>query len=170
MGEKDYDDRIRAVLITFFRIHAKGIADSREKNMDINGKMITVIIISDYGFMREGLRTLVESLPEVTVLGTTNGVLVGKKMVIELAPQLVIVDCTLSNSKGLEFVRILKMERIPARCLAIVESFEDSQKALTLGADGALIKGFTRNDLVRVLKRMIDEPIHTGSCNLSEGG
>ncbi len=162
---------IVSVLIYYvFGIYAKGIDDSRVKTMDINGEKITAIIISDYGFMREGLRTLVESLPEVTVLGTTNGVLVGKKMAIELAPQLVIVDCTLSNGKGLELVHNIKIEGIPTRCLAIVESFDDSQKAISLGAEGALIKGFTRNDLVRVLKRMIDEPTHTSSNSMSEGG
>ena len=112
---------IVSVLIYYvFWIYAKGIDDSRVKTMDINGEKITAIIISDYGFMREGLRTLVESLPEVTVLGTTNGVSVGKKMAIELAPQLVIVDCTLSNGKGLELVNNIKMEGIPTRCLAIV--------------------------------------------------
>ncbi len=133
------------------------------------GKKVTALIIADSGFMRDGLLTLLATLPDVKVVGAANGELLGTELSIELHPQMVLVDCTLSNGKAMEFLRNVKINKIPTRCLAIVESYDDCKKAASMGADGVLVKGFSNSDLVRVLNRMMSKPIRTGPIRLNAG-
>ena len=130
---------------------------------------LTVLIVANSGFMRDGLRSLLTTLLDVNVIGSANGEVEGLILSNELHPEVIIVDCTLSNGKGMELILQLKSQQIRASILAIAGSLLEGKTAMEQGADGMLIRGYSEGDLRHALRKLIAPPIRTGSPKLDPG-
>lgn len=117
---------------------------------------IRVLIVDDAPFIREVLRSTLES-EGITVVGEAqNGTLALEKFK-ELKPDLVIMDIIMPDKTGLQATADILEIDPAAKVLACSTLDDDSMinKALEAGCLGYLTKPFEKKDLVAKIKSLV---------------
>ena len=103
---------------------------------------IRLVLADDHLVVREGLRALLESDPDFSVVGQAeNGVEVSA-LVDELRPDVVVLDLMMPGRSGIEVTRELaqRPEAPPVLILSVHESEAYVHEALRSGAGGYVLK------------------------------
>lgn len=104
--------------------------------------MPSIVIADDHGIVREGLRRLLESEPDFTVVGEAADGREVLEQVSTLRPDVVVLDITMPRLGGLETLERLRAEH-PGTKVILLSVHGDSpfiQSAIALGADGYVLK------------------------------
>ena len=103
----------------------------------------TVLIVDDVPVVREALRWLIEDEADLTVVGEASAGLEAVDRVVDLAPEVVILDVELPDLDGFAVARRLKaLPNPPAIVFLTVHGDTLSrQRALEAGGDGFAEKG-----------------------------
>jgi len=111
---------------------------------------IRVLLAEDHTIVREGLRLLLSSQPDITVVAEVNNGHQAVAAVREKHPDIVIMDISMPDMGGLEATRIIHREHPDVRVLILTmhESDEYFFQALDAGAAGYLVKKAATDDLV----------------------
>ena len=122
-----------------------------------NGGCARLVIADDAPIIRDGLRTLIESQPELCVAGESS---VGAEVVTlarELKPDLLLLGLGLPERSGLEVLNSLASIYPPIRILVLVGSVEESSivEAFYLGAHGIVLRGSPREVLLNSIRSVI---------------
>ncbi|MEQ1660050.1 MAG: response regulator transcription factor [Hylemonella sp.] len=101
-----------------------------------------VLLADDHTLVRAGLRKLLESMPEVTVVGEADDGLALLALAAELQPDLVLMDIAMAGLNGLEATaRLLKAQPgIRVLILSMHQNEEYVRQALRNGAVAYLLK------------------------------
>jgi DNA-binding NarL/FixJ family response regulator len=116
-----------------------------------------VVIADDQTVVREGLVTLLETMPEVEVVGSAAD---GEQVVVlvaELAPHVVLMDLRMPRMDGVEATRRIRNEH-PQTQVVVLTTFADDESivgALRAGAIGYLTKDAGREHILRALEAAI---------------
>src|SRR5947208_7620693 len=73
---------------------------------------ITVLLADDHAVVREGLRLLLESTPDIQVVGEVENGRKAVEMAKSLRPDVVLLDLAMPNLNGLEATRQILKEEI----------------------------------------------------------
>lgn len=115
----------------------------------------TVVVVDDHHAIRSALCMLLDSVPDVTVVGEGTSVAQACQVIEAHDPDLVLLDLRLHGEDGLEVARQLRDR--DARCKILVlsasEAVEDLRAALDAGADGFLSKSAAMPVLVDGVRR-----------------
>lgn len=104
--------------------------------------MITVVLIDDHRVVVEGLKLLLQALPEVTVVGSANDGGEGADLVIALAPDVVLMDLSMPGVDGVQATRRI-VEEVPDTAVVVLTTSSDREmvlRSLDAGAVGYLMK------------------------------
>lgn len=101
-----------------------------------------VLLADDHTLVRAGLRKLLESIPDIHVVGEVGDGLALLKLAQELQPQLVLMDIAMPGLNGLEATaRLVKsMPGIRVMILSMHQNEEYVRRALRHGAVAYLLK------------------------------
>jgi DNA-binding NarL/FixJ family response regulator len=101
-----------------------------------------VVLADDHLLFREGMKLLIERVPDVEVVGEAGDGLELLNLVRELAPDMAIIDIAMPNLRGIEAAREIKMihPRTKVLILTMHKSMEYLYHSISAGADGYLIK------------------------------
>ena len=115
-----------------------------------------VLLADDHSFIREGIRTLLESDYEVVGEATDGRELV--KRAIELRPDVIVADIGMPNLNGLEAMRQLRKENLQAKTIFLTmhAGVDFAVQAFRLGAAGYLLKVDAAEELVRAIKEALN--------------
>jgi DNA-binding NarL/FixJ family response regulator len=118
--------------------------------------MTSVVIVDDHGLFRAGVRAELEGL--VDVLGDAGTVEDGVRCVLELAPDVVLLDVHMPGGGGLEVLRRVGVERPSQRFLAlsVSDAPEDVIAVIRAGARGYVTKTISGTDLAGAVRRVAD--------------
>lgn len=114
---------------------------------------ITILIADDNAPFRSGLRALLESSQDVSIVGEVG---TGEDAVIQAAklqPDVILMDIQMSELNGIEATRRI-LHTSPHIAILILTMFEDDDfvfSALRAGARGYLLKGTMKADLLRAI-------------------
>ena len=124
-----------------------------------------VAIVDDHTFMREGLKVLVDSLPEFSMAWMAATAGDALKQLQTDTPDLLLVDITLPDRNGLELIKDVHALYPNLRILVLTMHSEKLyvQRALRAGARGYLTKDSSHAEYERALRRVV-----SGQLSVSE--
>lgn len=113
-----------------------------------------VILVEDHTIVRKGLRSLLETIPGVKVVGEASTGLEALDLVSESMPEVVIMDISLSGLNGLEATRRIK--KVAPQCKVLILSMHADEnyviQSLEAGASGYLVKDASFSELQLALE------------------
>lgn len=113
-----------------------------------------VLIVDDHVIVREGLRALLETQPDIKIVGEAANGQEALNKVVEVKPDIVLMDITMPGINGLEATRQIKQRNPDVKILVLTvhEGDEYFFKMLTAGASGYFVKGGSSNELVSAMR------------------
>lgn len=122
---------------------------------------IRVLLADDHTVVREGIRYLLESRDNITVVGEVSNGMDAIRKAGDLKPDIVIMDISMPILNGIEATRAI-VQQLP-RCKVLVltmhEDRETVRQILRAGAAGCLVKRSAATELFNAV-----EAVHEGGA------
>jgi DNA-binding NarL/FixJ family response regulator len=117
-------------------------------------KPLRIVLADDHAIVRQGLKLLIDSQPEMTVVGEAadgTGVL---EQAQALKPDLVLMDISMPGTNGLTATRTLKQVQPGVAVLVLTRHEEDAhlEELLRAGASGYVLKQSPPPELLRAIR------------------
>jgi len=119
---------------------------------------IRVFLLDDHEIVRRGVRDLLESDPDIEVVGEAASVMQALDRIPLAQPDVAVLDVQLPDGSGVEVCREVRSQRPELACLMLT-SFADDEamfEAILAGASGYLLKQVRGSDIVDSVKRVAD--------------
>ena len=116
--------------------------------------MIRVLIVDDHALVRRGLAELLGAADDIEVVGALEDGALAADAVIELEPDIVLMDLSMPGLDGIDATRAVLAAR-PQTKVIVLTSFAENARilaALDAGAVGYLLKDAEPDDIVRALR------------------
>lgn len=112
-----------------------------------------IVLADDHAMFREGIRKIIERIEAAVIIGEANDGFELLELLKESCPDLVILDISMPNLRGLEAIREIKKNYPKVRILVLTmhRKKEFIRKALADGADGFLLKEDPATELIRAV-------------------
>jgi DNA-binding NarL/FixJ family response regulator len=123
---------------------------------------VRVLLADDHTLVRAGLRKLLESIPDMEVVGEAGDGVALLAMLDELKPHIVLMDVAMPGLNGLETTaRLVKSwPDIRVLILSMHQNDEYVRRALRLGASAYLLKDAAPLELEQALKAVLRGEIY----------
>ncbi|MBT9507523.1 response regulator transcription factor [Rhodoferax sp.] len=131
---------------------------------------VRVLLADDHTLVRAGLRKLLESVPNIEVVGEAADGLAVLALASELRPQLVLMDIAMPGLNGLDAMARL-LAAAPGTRVLILSMYQNEEyvrQALRQGAAGYLLKDAAPTELDLALKTVLRGEIYL-SAAVSKG-
>lgn len=110
--------------------------------MNSDGPSFRVLLVDDHAVVRHGLAALLAGEPDLAVCGEAGTVAEALAAADSLRPDVAIVDITLKDENGLDFIREARRRghAFPMLVLSMHDEATHAEKALRAGAQGYVMK------------------------------
>jgi two-component system response regulator DegU len=119
-------------------------------------KQIQIAIADDHAVLRESLATLLETQPDMKVIGKAANGNDALRLVQERHPDVLLLDLFMPEGNGFEVLRVL--DREGSRVASVVLTGSDSQmdylQVVRLGARGLVLKGDNPTQLFSAIREV----------------
>jgi two-component system response regulator NreC len=115
---------------------------------------IHLLLVDDHDVVRTGIKMLLESQPDLVIVGEANNGAQAIIMSRSLAPDVIVMDLTLPDISGIEVTRQLKADQ-PEIAIVALTIHEDEQyffEMLQAGASGYVPKRAAPEDLITAIR------------------
>ncbi|MCM3585518.1 response regulator transcription factor [Mesobacillus maritimus] len=135
--------------------------------------MIKVVFIDDHEMVRIGVASYLSAQPDIEVIGEADNGRTGVDLVLELRPDIVLMDLVMKEMDGIEATAKI-IEQWPEAKIIVVTSFLDDEKvypALEAGATSYMLKTSKASDIANAVRatyhgQPVLEPEVTGKMML----
>jgi two-component system, NarL family, response regulator DevR len=117
---------------------------------------IRVFLLDDHEIVRQGLRALLESQPDLDVVGEAGTAAEALTRIPPLQPHVAVLDVRLPDGDGVQVCRAVRAESPAIKCLMLT-SFADDEAlfdAIMGGAAGYVLKQIKGTDIVDAIRRV----------------
>src|SRR4051812_49251979 len=121
-------------------------------------KRIGILLVDDHALVREGLRRILASEPDLQIVGEAPNGRVGVEMALRLRPDVILMDVTMPRLNGLDATRQV-LKALPRTRVFMLSAYNDETyiaSAKAAGAVGFLLKHFTAQELGQALRDLRD--------------
>jgi DNA-binding NarL/FixJ family response regulator len=115
-----------------------------------------IVLVDDHNLVRTGMRLLLETMPNISVVGEASDGASALRLIEEHRPDAVIMDLSMPGISGSEAVR-RAAARFPETRVLVVSMHADEayvREALAAGAAGYLLKGADKAELEHALRQI----------------
>jgi DNA-binding NarL/FixJ family response regulator len=120
----------------------------------VSSKKIRVLLADDHTILRRGVRMLLDSQPDLEVVGEARNGREALELARELGPDVVVMDVSMPEMNGIEGTRQI-CEELPAVKVVGLSMHSDAvyvREILRAGARGYLLKDSEDEDLLRAIR------------------
>jgi two-component system response regulator DevR len=117
---------------------------------------IRVFLLDDHEIVRQGLRALLESQPDLDVVGEATTAAEALARIPPLRPDVAVLDVRLADGDGVQVCREVRAADPEIQCLMLT-SFADDEalfEAIMAGAAGYVLKQIKGTDIVEAIRRV----------------
>jgi DNA-binding NarL/FixJ family response regulator len=117
---------------------------------------ISVLLVDDHGLVRRGFRRILEDEPDIVVAGEASDGAEAIRLVEQLRPTVVVMDCAMRGMSGLEATRQI-LDKHPQTLVLILSMHSEEtlvRQALEAGARGYILKTAVDLDLAEPIRRV----------------
>jgi len=126
--------------------------------------LTTILIVARPSRIRDGLRVLLKTLPQVKLIEQVDDTAAALKVLAGSHPPLVLLGADLSEIDIFIISEQAKTDRRRSYCVALVDTVERQILATASGADQVLLTGLPTIEFLAAVERLLTSPI------LSTGG
>ena len=111
---------------------------------------ITVALVDDHEIVRQGVRALLETQPDITIVGEASSGEEGVRLSAEHAPDVVLMDLVMPGMNGVEATRQIKQQSPRTQVIVLTSYHEDEHilPAIRAGALSYLLKDVSPAELL----------------------
>ena len=132
-------------------------------------KTIRLMIVDDHPIVREGLAAIIHKQPDMAVAAEAADGRRAVELFREHRPDVSLMDLRLPEMSGVQAITAIRKEFPAARIIVLTtyDGDEDIYRALQAGAQGYLLKGMSRDELLEAIRavhsglRRIPSPVAT---------
>ena len=124
---------------------------------------IRVLCVDDHPIVRDGIAAIIGLQPDMMLAGAAATGGEALERFFELRPDVVLVDLRLPDMSGFDLIKKIKGKSPNARIIVLSshEGDVDIQRALEAGAQGYVVKGIVRGELLETIRS-----VHAGKRRL----
>ncbi|SPD76127.1 Two component transcriptional regulator, LuxR family [uncultured Desulfobacterium sp.] len=121
-------------------------------------KKSRILIAEDHTILREGLRALLCTDPDIEIIGEARDGREAVRCVENLVPDLVLMDLSMPKMDGLSAIKEIKKTRPGTKIIALTVHKTDEYVlwALQSGVDGYVLKDASRTELAMAIKNVVE--------------
>lgn len=115
---------------------------------------LRVLLAEDHETIRDGLKLLVSSQPDMEVVAEANNGRIAVQLAQELLPDVVVMDVSMPELNGLQATKKLKQQCPQVKVLTLTRHTDDGylQQLLQAGASGYVLKQSKSVELLRAIR------------------
>jgi DNA-binding NarL/FixJ family response regulator len=136
------------------------MARSLKKKAD--GQKSRIFLVEDHPVFRDGLSKLLNAEDGLTVCGEAGDARQALKSIINLKPDLAVVDLGLPGKSGLELIKEIRALKLVVKLL-VVSMFDEAlyaQRVMRAGGDGYIMKQADPQEIVLAIRDVLAGHIH----------
>jgi DNA-binding NarL/FixJ family response regulator len=117
-------------------------------------EIIRVLIADDHTIFRKGVRALLNSLPNMEVVGEAEDGEAVIQMANELQPDVILMDIQMPNMNGVEATRQIVNDNSDIGIIMLTMFDDDNStfSAMRAGAKGYILKGASQSEMIRSIE------------------
>ncbi|HEX4543421.1 MAG TPA: response regulator transcription factor [Candidatus Acidoferrum sp.] len=119
-----------------------------------DGGKIRVLCVDDHPVVRDGIGAIINLQPDMMLAGAAATGREALERFLELRPDVTLVDLQLPDMSGFDLIKKVKA-KFPKARIVVLSSHEgdvDIQRALEAGAQGYVVKGIVREELLETIR------------------
>jgi DNA-binding NarL/FixJ family response regulator len=123
-------------------------------DMPDGAPMVKVALIDDHDLLRRGIKTMLESEPDIEVVGEAADGAQALKLVEEALPDVVLIDVIMPHKDGIEATKEIK-DAFPNMGVVVLSGHDERQflfDALKAGASGYMLKTADLEEVVETVR------------------
>lgn len=120
-------------------------------------KKIGIVIADDHPIFRSGLRMVIEADPLLQVLAEADNGETALASVVELQPDVVVLDINMPPPDGMAVARQLRQQQLPVEIIFLTMLKDETllNTAVELGVKGFVIKDAAVNEIIGCIKAVV---------------
>src|SRR5260370_9339893 len=117
---------------------------------------IRVLLADDHAIFRDGLRKLLDSDEDITIVGEAQNGAECIKLLAKLKPDILLLDLRMPDKDGLAVLEEVNFDTLPTRVVVLTAAEDDRDvvHAMRLGARGVVLKQSATDLLVKIIHRL----------------
>ncbi|ABB37778.1 two component transcriptional regulator, LuxR family [Oleidesulfovibrio alaskensis G20] len=126
------------------------------------GEGYSLIIAEDHTLLREGLKSLLQSVPHLIVTGEASDGQMAVDLCDRNQPELVLMDISMPRMDGVQATRLIKKRHPEVRVLVLTVhgAGEYVYAALAAGADGYVLKDASNDEFILAVESVLGGKIY----------
>jgi two-component system, NarL family, response regulator NreC len=120
-------------------------------------KKVSILLVDDHKVLRDGLRYLLETEPDLAVVGEASTAEQAIELANSLLPDIIVMDLNLPDISGLEAIKRIRQQNQRSRIivLSMHSRREFVVPAIEAGCDGYVPKSSTHNSLLQAIRAVL---------------
>lgn len=138
-------------------IEPRFVAEAGDTGRSMTAR-VRVVIVDDHALVREGTVQLLDTDPDIEVVGQAGTAEEGLELLDRLSPDLAVIDVNLPDASGIELARTAAAHYPTVRVL-VVSAYDDHayvSEALEVGVGGYLVKTASARELLDAVRAVSD--------------
>jgi DNA-binding NarL/FixJ family response regulator len=125
-------------------------------------KKISILLADDHKIVREGLKLLINSQPDLQVVGEAGTGKEVLQMARDLKPALVVMDLSMPELNGLQATELLRAKQPEVKIVALTVHEDPSylRQLCAAGAAGYVLKRSAGDELIKAIRKVLEGGLH----------